>query len=307
MPPPKRVGDILASSADTRTPSTPNPTDAPYSSEGPTLPIIDTTQFAHGEKSTNVPALQQGQKRKRTATNNKTQSGDGASKECDAQKPVRTNHSKLYEPWALLSDKLRREVEKRGIESVVPIVYSKNQTVKSGITKLRRYLGAGNDKASDDIPKALTAEDAVIAVSAQGEGTVKLVGIVDIVRRITGGKELEKGCAAEKEKSEGVKWYTYNVLSSVVMPRGKNAVNGADAKGQEEVQADSQGDAMNVDVDDGAVKEVQGQSPLAEEGRNHEDKTKTVPVLTVWMTRKRIPSFRDAFGEQDFVVHTAES
>ena len=307
MPPPKRVSDVLASSADTRFPSAPNPTDAPYSSEGPTLPVIGSAQFAHGRQCTNGPALQQGQKRKRTASDNdKTQSGGGVSKKHDAQKPVRANHSRLYEPWALLPDRMRREVEKRGTENVIPVVYSKNQNVKSGITKLRRYLGAGSDKASNDVPAALKQEDAVVAVSAQGDGTVKLVGIVDMVRRITGGKETEKGCGMEKEKSEGIKWYMYTALSSVVVPRGKNAVNSADAEGQE-VRADSESDAMDVDGDDGAMKEeMRAQVRLAKEGRDKEDKTKTVPVLTVWMTRKRIPSFRDAFGEQDFIVHTTE-
>jgi len=230
------------------------------------------------------------------------------SKKRDSQKPARANHPRLYEPWTLLPDRARKEVEKRGTENVIPVVYSKNQNVKSGITKLRRYLGAGSDKVSDDVPVALRQEDAVIAVSAQGDGTVKLVGIVDMVRRITGGKGTEKGCEMEKEKSEGVKWYMYTALSSVVMPRGGNAVDSADAEGQE-VHADIESDAMDVDVDgdDSALKETRGRDHLAKEGRNEEDKTKTVPVLTVWMTRKRIPSFKDAFGEQDFVVHAIES
>lgn len=309
MPPPKRVSDVLASSADTRIPSAPNSTtDAPYSSEGPTLPIIGAAQFAHGGQSTNIPAPQQGQKRKRTAPDNdKTQSGGGMSNKSDMQKPVRTNHSKLYEPWVLLPGKARREVEKRGTENVMPIVYSKNQNVRSGITKLRRYLGLGNDQASDDVPTALRQEAAIIAVSAQGDGTVKLVGIVDMVRRITGEKEAEKGCEVEKEKIEGIKWYMYTALSSVVVPRGKEAANGVDAEGQEKGQAGSESDAMDVDGDDVAVEEMQGHGHLAEERRNAEGKTKTVPVLTVWMTRKRIPSFRDAFGEEDFVVHMTES
>jgi hypothetical protein len=32
--------------------------------------------------------------------------------------------------------------------------------------------------------------------------------------------------------------------------------------------------------------------------------TRKVPVLTFWMTRKRIPAFKEAFGEQTFTVQT---
>jgi hypothetical protein len=87
------------------------------------------------------------------------------------------------------------------------------------------------------------------------------------------------------------------VLSSVVVPRKIGAANTANAgEQQKDAEANADGDAMDIDGDDQAVKDTQEQ-------RKDEGATKVVPVLTIWMTRKRLPAFRDAFGEQEFTVH----
>jgi hypothetical protein len=237
-----------------------------------------------------------GKKRKRNtdeaAKPNKAAAVEG--EDGNTKQPTRSNHPSLYEPWRLLPAKERKAVEAGGIERVVPVVYSKNQNVKSGITKLRRYLGAETED-TEDTPAALKDEEGIITVSAQGEGTVKLVGIVDMVKRITGEKSSR--VAGEKGQEEGTKWYTYPVLSSVVVPRKIGAANTANAgEQQKDAEANADGDAMDIDGDDQAVKDTQEQ-------RKDEGATKVVPVLTIWMTRKRLPAFRDAFGEQEFTVH----
>ncbi|KAL1600178.1 hypothetical protein SLS59_005801 [Nothophoma quercina] len=288
--PPKRMSDILASSStDTRINSTPIPTTAPPSSEDPTLPIAGASTSEH---ATNVSP--NGKKRKRTTTEgalapNKTAVTD--AKINTTQSLTRTNHPSLYEPWTLLPAKEKKAVEARGTHKITPLVFSKNQNVKAGITKIRRYISA-ETSGTEAIPAALKDEDAVIAVSAQGDGTVKLVGIIDMVKRIT--RE------AVQEKKGGVKWYTYTVLSSVTVPRkspaaangSANASNAADQRDEDRAE---DGEAMDVDGHEG-VKETQ--EPSKDEGV-----TKTVPVLTAWMTRRWIPGFKEAFGEHEVVVH----
>jgi hypothetical protein len=176
------------------------------------------------------------------------------------------------------------------------VVFNKNQNVKAGINKLRRYLGAhrtlastpAKDGAGGDVPVALGSEESVIAVSAQGEGSIKLVGIVDMVKRITG----EKPEGAKED--DGVKWCMYTVLSSVIVPRKK-----VEPVNVEELEKE-QGEPMDIDHENGAAQ-------VSQDNDEEETKTKTAPVLTVWMTRKRIPSFKDVFGEQEFVVYKAVS
>ena len=174
-------------------------------------------------------------------------------------------------------------------------MFSKNQNIKAGITKIRRYIGAETSD-TEAIPAALKDEDAIIAVSAQGDGTVKLVGIIDMVKRIT--RE------SVQEKEGGVKWYTYTVLSSVTVPRKSSAAangsaNASNAADQRDEDRAEDGEAMDVDGHEG-VKETQ-------ESSTDEGATKSVPVLTAWMTRRRIPGFKEAFGEHEVVVHTSSS
>ncbi|KAF2622217.1 hypothetical protein BU25DRAFT_213073 [Macroventuria anomochaeta] len=298
MAPPKRMSDILASSSiDTRITSTSIPTAVPYSSEGPTLPIIGATS----EHSTKVPG--NGKKRKRTTSDESAKPNKAAAvegKEQSTREGVMTNHPSLYEPWVLLEGKEGKAIEARGTENVVPIVYSRNQNVKSGITKLLRYLDLQTNDKGGDLPAALKSDEGIIAVSAQGEGTVKLVGIVDMVRRIA-GKETQKKGSGANQAEEGEKWYMYTVLSSVVVPRKRSTESGAQ-NDADEAQEENEGDVdvMDVDRGDGAVKETVKSS-------KGEGEMRKVAVLTVWMTRKRISVFRDAFGEQEFVVHKTES
>ena len=50
--------------------------------------------------------------------------------------------------------------------------------------------------------------------------------------------------------------------------------------------------------------DVDGREEQEMEMENGEDgvQLRKVPVLTVWMTRKKIPAFKNAFGEQTFPV-----
>ncbi|KAF3036898.1 hypothetical protein E8E12_002442 [Didymella heteroderae] len=115
--PPKRMSDILQSSSiDARISSTPLPTAATDTSDGPSLPIIGATTGT----ST---------KRKRTAA------APPRSKNAAPQPQTNTIHPSLYTPWLLLPAKQRKEIEARGTQALDVLVWSKNQNVKSGINE----------------------------------------------------------------------------------------------------------------------------------------------------------------------------
>ncbi|KAJ4338708.1 hypothetical protein N0V87_003832 [Didymella glomerata] len=283
--PPKRMSDILHSSSIDARISSPLPTAATDTSDSPTLPILGASE-ANKEAS----KREHGTKRKRT-TDAPTQSKKAAIE------GKKTNHPALYTPWLLLPPKQRRDIEERKDEVEV-IVYSKNQNVKAGIGRLVRCVGAAQAESDktvvDQEVEDVNDEEKMIVVSAQGEGTAKLVGIVDMVRRIVA--EHNKG----EEKNggeEGTKWYTYTVLSNVEIVRPSKTLGEAQRQeqGGEEVN-DDEAEAMDVDEEGGAVQETQ---------QSKEEEMRKVPVLSVWISRKRMVGWREAFGEQEMAVYKA--
>ena len=262
------MSEMFASSAEKDANTTTVTASPPYSSEGPTLPIIGAPEDA--------PTA--GKKRKAQDKINGT-----ASKKPSQSPSPPTIHPSLYEPWTRLPTELRKlpEIQKRmrATQNIVPVVFSKNQNIKSGINRLKTYLSAYKDPASTiEMPDALKEDDVIIAVSAQGEGTTKLVGIVDMVQRIvapSGGEDDKHG---EKEA-----WWMYTMLTSVEVDR------------EIKTRPTEKG---NVDVE--KTQSTQKKDELSNE--NNTMKTKNIPVLTVWMTKKRIAAFRNVFGEQTFAV-----
>ena len=190
------------------------------------------------------------------------------------------------------------------------IVYSRNQNVKSGIGGLLRVVGAASGASKDQAGKDqaepeqnvesghVDEEDKMVVVSAQGEGTVKLVGIADMVRRIVGEERKETVAVGKDGKKEGSRWYIYTVLSNVEVPRMGEATS-EEQDGEEGNSAEAWLEAMDVDEieEGGAVRETQ---------QSEKEEMKKVPVLSVWMMRKKTPGWKEAFGEQEMVVQKAE-
>lgn len=261
----------------------------PYSSEGPTLPIIGALDGA----PKTIESIKSGRKRKAQDG----VAGTATKKPSQPQSPP-TIHPSLYEPWTRLPTEIRKLLEAqkhlRGTQNVIPVVFSKNQNVKSGINRLKTYLGAYKDPASTiDIPDALKAEDPMIAVSAQGEGTTKLVGIVDMVRRIVAPSGKEEGNGKVEP------WWMYTMLTSVEAERKPKALETIgkgteDAKKSENSQEEEEEafEPMEIDGDGAQVMATEKDSV----------QTKKVPVLTIWMTKKKISAFRNVFGEHSFSV-----
>jgi hypothetical protein len=275
----KRMSEIFTSSPEKDPNTTTVTATPPYSSEGPTLPIIGATD--------SVKKASKNQKAQDEAVNT-------ATKEPSPPPPTPTIHLSLYEPWTRLPSELLKLLETqsrlRATQNIVPVVFSKNQNVKSGINRLKTYMGAYRDAASTiEMPDALKEQDLVIAASAQGEGTTKLVGIVDMVRRLV----APSGNSKERVET----WWMYTSLTSVEIEwKPKKVQNGAnggeEGKKTQSTQEDEAFERMDVD---GLEEREKG---------SDEDETqmRKVPVLTIWMTRKNIPAFKSAFGEQAFSV-----
>lgn len=185
---------------------------------------------------------------------------------------------------------------------MVPIVFTRNQNVKTGINRLKTYLGAYRDpKSTIEMPDALKQDDFLIAVSAQGEGTIKLVGIVDLVRRV-----VAPGGEVGSEHGKGVeKWYMYTVLTHVEVEPKSKSVGQVGTKDDEEGGAGAVVEAQDVDEEE-AFEPMDVDGPESRSGRaeglGSEVKKRRIPVLTVWMTKKSVPALKNAFGEQVFSV-----
>jgi hypothetical protein len=148
-------------------------------------------------------------------------------------------------------------------------------------------LGAYKNPASGiEIPEALKEEDCLIAVSAQGQGATKLVGIVDMVRRIV------KPSGGEGQVET---WWMYTMLTSIEVEIKDRMRNSEEVEKAQESQDEEEAfEPMDVD----------GREQLQSKEKDRDTtKKRNVPVLTVWMTRKKIPAFKNTFGEQSFTVY----
>jgi hypothetical protein len=173
----------------------------------------------------------------------------------------------------------------------VPVVFTKNQNIKAGINRLKTYLGAYDDKAPpNDMPEALEQADAIIAVSAQGDGTTKLVSIVDVAKRVVAPNTRVPESAIKTET-----WWTYSSLTSVATEKAIKAVS------EPKVIAQLSQTTEDTQEEDEAF-EPMVVGPLAQEKDQKSKQMRKFPVLTIWMTKKRIPAFKEAFGEQTFTV-----
>jgi hypothetical protein len=224
------------------------------------------------------------QRKKRKLENDGKASGAIASEhKYGGKKARRTDLELLYEPWLLLPASLRSAVANSLTsweDRIVPVVFTRNQNIKAGINKLKAYMGddqSRNATAEEKLwAERLAKGDALLAVSAQAEATTKLVGIIGMAKRILAPSENQPG-------AEGDTWYSYTSLSSQVMQKR----NPDKAARKEDAKDDDPFDSL-ADI----------QTQDSENSRS----MLTVPLLTVWVSRARIPPFRDAFGEQTFRV-----
>jgi hypothetical protein len=291
----KRMSDIFASSVEKDANAGTATATPPYSSEGPTLPVINgenatKVEDSHGNMSANTFEELIGKTtriRNRNTTTNVTVD----------HRPVATIHPSLYEPWNLLPDDLLQSTEVQTrfnkAQKVLPVVFTRNQNVKAGINRLKTYLGAYKDtKIPIEMPEKLRQTDLIIAISAQGDGTPKLVSILDMVRRV-----VAPGAYRKEDAGTVDTWWLYISLGSVEVKKKKDHIasgGGQDSGQTQETEEDEAFEPMELDEQSNG----EAQEKLI---------TRKMPVLTAWMTKKAIPMFKAAFGEQTFTVQTLRS
>lgn len=286
----KRMSDVLTSPAEKNTLATATP---PYSSEGPTLPLIN----GEGKNTINLNGdgmdVSTGNADRDVIKKRKLRK-DGEEGSATNQPQRKTNHPGLYEPCTLLPREilgpLMTQARLANVQNAVSIVFTRNQNIRSGIIRLRTYLGAHVDEENPmEVPEVLNDKGSVIAISAQGEGTVKLVTIVDMARRI-----VKPGPAQPKDDKLVETWRMYMSLASVEVEQKKRTNPDAAAQSKadltEEADEEDAFEPMELDAPEKRTEEATG--------------VRKVPVLTVWISRKEIAAFKEAFGEQTFGVQT---
>ncbi|KAL1612499.1 hypothetical protein SLS60_000726 [Paraconiothyrium brasiliense] len=203
-------------------------TAASYDSDGPTLPIIGGTG-EHAEWVAPNPEdrpIEEGAN-SRLSKRRRTKGGIAPKlpgPENKAQK-TKVEAERLYKPWTLLPVEVLQQIEGKlngkWEEKVEAVVWTKNQNVKSGINCLKGLLGfEGNPEAGEKYGSVLNrkGDDGLVAISAYGEGTTKLVGIVEVTKRVVGGDKQDV------QGRSGEAWFTYTALSSTSGKDVKNKV-----------------------------------------------------------------------------------
>ncbi|KAK3216090.1 hypothetical protein GRF29_8g2100215 [Pseudopithomyces chartarum] len=201
-------------------------TAASFASDGPTLPIVGGLEERAGMTR---PSPITGDSR----PSKKQKTFDGLAKEVDpataAPKEPQIDLAPLYKPWTLLPAELLPQIEKRlggsWEENTEVVVWTKNQNVKSGINRLKALLGFTAADGPDGKNNATSIKNSgkLIAVSASGQGTTKMIGIVEMAKRIVGGK----GDAKEAKEASGETWYAYTGLTGLKMPAQQEKGNEA--------------------------------------------------------------------------------
>lgn len=245
-------------------------TAASYISDGPTLPIIGgVDEHASPIKPSKVTNDARPLKKRKTDKHTSTEPTEHAV----AAKKLQIDLEPLYKVWTLLPRDLLQQTEKRLggrlEEKVKVVVFTKNQNVKSGINRLKTLLGfeetQSPSKLSEDDSKA-RGNDSLVAISAYGEGTTKMVGIVEMTKRaVSGGNG--------KEVKNGETWYAYTSLIGLDLQMRQE--NGTERGGELEKE----------------------DNPTTDKGPKNK-----IPILTVWFSRKHLPEFKATFGEQTFTV-----
>jgi hypothetical protein len=200
-------------------------TAASYASEGPTLPIVGgagehSDWVAPTAKDRPIEGGADSRPAKKQRTTDELKIGP---KDPDSiPKKQKVEVEGLYQPWTMLPVKLLEQVEKRvggeWKEKAEVVVWTKNQNVKSGINRLKSLLDfeeapEADEKSGREVKER--KDGRLIAVSAYGEGTTKLVGIVEMTKRVVGGATKDAG---------GDMWFMYTVLSSTSEKDVKNKV-----------------------------------------------------------------------------------
>lgn len=286
----------------------------PFSSDGPTLPLV-------GSSSRPQPVGNSGTKRKSSSDADADADADANTATANHKKLKTTpaDHSALSTPWTFLDDALKQRVQRQIRETgasqwtwdthCVGVVYTRNQNIRTAVNRLKLYLGHERGSSGIEVPDVLKGDadggGGVIAVSAMGEATTKLVGVVELAKRVVGSSSphssadkneddmQEDGAGAEDggtRQTTAQTWYSYAVLSSRAIPA-------------------STPQDLDAATDDNTTRNASSSTTTPARARQSiaqgQDKPRKVPVLTVYLSRRSIDALRRGFGEQKFEVCSA--
>ncbi|KAH8695707.1 hypothetical protein GQ44DRAFT_719457 [Phaeosphaeriaceae sp. PMI808] len=292
MAKPKRMSDIFASSVEQDPSAIPPITTGPYSSEGPTLPIIGAAE--EPERRNNKVMNSNVVSNKKVEKYKKAESEGPLGHSIQRTQPSATIHPALFEPWNFLGTVLFKLLQSqnriRVAQNIVPVVFTKNQNINAGIKRLKTYLGAyRGDITSTKVQDSLEQRDVIIVISAHGVGTTKLVSIIDVLKRAVSPITKEA-----KDSNMVDTWYMYTLLTSIEEERKIQTAS--------EVNAEIELDQNTQGTEEEDAFEPMG-TILSEKDKGQDQvKPRKVPVLSIWMTRIQIPRFKDVFGEQTLMV-----
>ncbi|KAF2785635.1 hypothetical protein K505DRAFT_5022 [Melanomma pulvis-pyrius CBS 109.77] len=315
-----------ATATATPAPTTTTASTAPYSSEGPTLPILGTA----GDPVVKIPTpavsrpneveAAQGldRPRKKRKTNNGTPASPNPTS-APPPPPLNPTLEPLRKPWTLLPSEVRAAVEARCGEgfwggNCVAVVFTRNQNIRAGVNRLKGCLGVGGGretKGEGEVDEVLGSRGLVVAVSGLGDAAVKVVGVVEVLKRVVGGDgegikgvdimEGVEGNEAETQQRTET-WYLYTSLGST--PAASRYTNkNIHKKPHTPDEPTIAGLENKTAEEDDASFEPTSANPSPIDAPETQKSERNAPVLTVWLSRLPIAEFGAEFGEEKFVVN----
>jgi hypothetical protein len=215
-------------------------------------------------------------------------------------------------PWELLPRKVNSDVEKRvgadfWLQNTISVPIHTNAKITSMVNRLKNYLGVDKkDFPKELLPPAGAPEDLVLSIMAQGPGTAKLASVFQIAKRVIAPGEVNIHDRVEK-------WYSYTQLASKIVEKKRkfdavreylsdfeegSKLSNKQRKSKFERAMKRLEEAKNntAQADKMDLSEEEAFEPV---DSTKEPKSKAVPILIIWISRKPIQELKEAFGEEE--------
>lgn len=174
------------------------------------------------------------------------------------------------------------------------VIFSANANIRSSINRLQTYLGAHKNQISPvERPRVLEKGGGLIAISAPGAGSPKLVSIVELTKRhVKPGSKDD----SEKEKGPAETWYSYMSLGRIyVKARSKTNTKKPETKREQAAEDEEENAFQSL---------AETRRPEGDADGHEDDRMIPDQILTIWWSRQSIPEFKTEFGEDIFEVRT---
>ncbi|KFY48832.1 hypothetical protein V495_00995 [Pseudogymnoascus sp. VKM F-4514 (FW-929)] len=161
-------------------------------------------------------------------------------------------------------------------ESLTPTTHTLHTTQIISSTKMQTKISTllSQLRSFSFAAPAASQKPVIVIAWAKAKAAGKLISVVEVVKREIAG--------------EGGVWFQYNGLGEGIsgVPRDKED-GGEEGDGEEDVEME--------DVEEEGFEKMKTRIERAIEGT---EKVRSVPVMTVYLSRVRIEALRGAYGEQ---------